>query len=496
MTEAAGGLVRVFVNGQAMSGGPLHGPLTRHARALGEAATAPRYRFWACRGEFPALEPVAAAGWNVPGELYLVDYAILREVFLPSEPPELELGVIELADGQGAMAMRLRDGVRTDTPQMREIPAGTGWRAYVRQLALANGGPVARAAGAPVRHDPGHRGFGSDNQAGVHPTLLQAIVAANSGHVRGYGDDPHTESLTAVIRQHFGDAARVYPVFSGTGANVVALAATAGRWRSVICTDCAHINTDEGAAVEQICGLKLSPVPAVAGKLMPGDVTWAAAQARSVHQARPAVLSISQCTELGTVYTPDEIAGLAGTAHGLGLAVHMDGTRLANACVALGLPMRALTTDVGVDIVSLGGTKAGMLAGDAVVVLNDAVAPGIEAARKGAAQLGSKLRFISAQFAALLADGLWRDIARNANERARQLRDLLRDIEGVRVVYPVDANSLFVQVPSPAAAMLAARYRCQEFPQAAAVRIMCAWDTTAPDVQDLAASLADALRAG
>jgi threonine aldolase len=497
MTEAAGGLVRIFVNGQAMSGGPLHGPLAEHGRSLGEAATAPRYRFWACRGEFPALEPVSGAGWNVPGELYLVDYTVLRDIFLPREPPELELGVIELADGQGAMAMRLRDGIRTDSPQLREIPAGTGWRTYLsRGAPHANGGPRPGATDVPVRHEPDRRGFGSDNQAGIHPRLLAAIAAANSGHVRGYGDDPYTESLATTIRRHFGDTARVYPVFSGTGANAVALAASAGRWQSVICTDCAHINTDEGAAVEQISGLKLAAVPAVAGKLTPEDVTRVVAHTRSVHQARPAVLSLSQCTELGTVYTQDETAALTRTAHELGLAVHMDGARLANACVALDLPMRALTADAGVDLVSFGGTKTGMLAGDAVVVLNGAAAPRVEAARKGSAQLGSKLRFISAQLEALLIRDLWRDLARNGNERARQLRDLLCHIEGVRVVYPVEANSVFVQVPERAAAMLAARYHCQEFPQAAAVRIMCAWDTTAQDVQELAAALHEAFRNG
>lgn len=495
MTEAANGLVQIFVNGQALSGGPLHRPLAEHARSLGEVTTAPRYRFWACRGEFPALEPVTEAGWGVPGELYLVDYAVLRDIFLPREPPELELGVIELADGRGAMAMRLRDGIRTDTPQMREIPAGTGWRAYMSELVETYGGLGTSAAGASVRHDPGHRGFGSDNQAGIHPALLTAIAAANSGHVRGYGDDPYTEALAGTIRRHFGGTAGFFPVLSGTGANVVALAASAGRWRSVICTDCAHINTDESAAVEQICGLKLSAVPTLAGKLTSADVTRLVADARSVHQARPAVLSLSQCTELGTVYTPDETAALTKTAHELGLVVHLDGTRLANACVALGLPMRALTTDVGVDLLSFGGTKSGMLAGDAVLVLNEAAAPDIEAARKGSAQLCSKLRFISAQFDALLSGSLWEDLARNANDRARQLHDLLCDIEGVRVVYPVEANSLFVQVPERAAAMLAGRYRCLEFPQAAAVRIMCAWDTTVQDVQELVAALDDTLRA-
>jgi threonine aldolase len=508
MTELHAGRVRIFVNGQAMSGGSLHGPLAQHGHSLGEARTAPRYRFWACRGEFPALEPLgpadAAAGWSVPGELYLVDYEVLRDLFLPAEPPELELGVVELMDGPGALSMRLRDGIRTDSSQMEEIQPGTGWRKYLAATASAastrgRGASVGGASGAgaaSAAQAADHRGFGSDNQAGIHPRLLAAIAAANSGHVRGYGDDPYTESLGAAIRSRFGEAARVYPVFSGTGANVVALAASAGRWQSVICTDCAHINTDEGAAVEQMTGLKMAAVPAVAGKLTPDDVRRVTAAARSVHQAAPAVLSLTQCTELGTVYTPEETAALARTAHDLGLMVHVDGTRLANACVTLGLPMRALTTDVGVDLVSLGGTKSGMLAGDAVVVLNQSAAPRLEAARKGSAQLGSKLRFISAQLAALLADGTWQEIAANANERARQLSDLLSNTEGVRVLFPVQANSVFVQIPERAAAMLTARYRCQEFPQAAAIRIMCSWDTTAQDVTELATALGKTLADG
>lgn len=502
MTELPTGRVRVFVNGQAMSGGSLHGPLAEHGHSLGEARTAPRYRFWACRGEFPALEPLgpadAAAGWSVPGELYLVDYGVLRDLFLPAEPPELELGVVELMDGPGALSMRLRDGVRTDSPHMEEIEPGTGWRKYLAATASAASAPGRGTAcgGTSAASAADHRGFGSDNQAGIHPRLLAAIAAANSGHVRGYGDDPYTQSLGASIRSCFGEAARVYPVFSGTGANVVALAASAGRWQSVICTDCAHINTDEGAAVEQMTGLKIAAVPAVAGKLTPDDVRRVTEAARSVHQAAPAVLSLTQCTELGTVYTPEETAALARTAHDLGLVVHVDGTRLANACVTLGLPMRALTTDAGVDLVSLGGTKSGMLAGDAVVVLNESAAPRLEAARKGSAQLGSKLRFISAQLAALLADDTWQEIAANANERARQLSDLLSDTEGVRVLFPVQANSVFVQVPERAVAMLTARYRCQEFPQAAAIRIMCSWDTTAQDVTELATALAKTLADG
>jgi threonine aldolase len=269
-----------------------------------------------------------------------------------------------------------------------------------------------------VLHDTDARGFASDNQAGIHPEVLAAITAANGGHQIAYGDDAYTARLQEVIRARFGERAEAYPVFNGSGANVIGLQAMCDRWSAVICAESAHINVDEAGAPEKVAGLKLLPVPTPDGKLTPELIDTQAHGFGVVHHAQPRAVSLTQVTEVGTVYTAEELEAICAHAHGLGMVVHMDGARIANAAAGLGVPMRAITADVGVDVLSFGGTKNGLLLGEAVVVLNPGAVRGLAYLRKAGTQLTSKMRFVSAQLIALLDGDLWLRNARHANAMA------------------------------------------------------------------------------
>lgn len=345
---------------------------------------------------------------------------------------------------------------------------------------------------------PEHRlSFASDNHAGAHPDVIAALLAANDGHQPNYGGDKYTERLQEVVRAEFGDEAHAYPVFNGTAANVVALQAMQPAWGAVICSDCAHVNTAESVAPERVGGMKLLPVPSHHGKISPSDIEKYAQVIDIVHQAQPAVVSLTQATEVGTVYTPEEVCAIGELAHRLGMRVHMDGARLSNAAASLGVSLRALTTDAGIDVVSFGGTKNGLLFGDAVIVLNPSAAPGIEYVRKMDMQLASKLRFLSSQLIALLEDDLWRRLANHANQMAALLRSKVDGIAGVALSHPTDANAVFAVLPN------AARHRLHEVadfqdwdPATGEVRWMCAFDTTPADVECFARHIADALALG
>ena len=300
---------------------------------------------------------------------------------------------------------------------------------------------------AQRRHDPDVRSFASDNYAGVHPEVLAAIALANGGHQVAYGDDAYTENLQNVIRDHFGESAEVFPVFNGTGANVVALQAVTDRWGAVVCAETAHINVDECGAPERMGGLKLLTVPTADGKLTPELIDRQAWGWADEHRAMPQVVSITQSTELGTLYTVDEIRVICEHAHARNMTVHVDGSRIANAAVALDMPMRAFTSDVGVDILSLGGTKNGALLGEAVVVLDQNTASHMKHLRKLSMQLHSKMRFVAVQLEALLAKDLWLRNARHANEMAQRLAQGVGAVDGVRVLYPVQANAVFARLP-------------------------------------------------
>ncbi|MCD1145228.1 beta-eliminating lyase-related protein [Kocuria sp. LUK] len=341
-----------------------------------------------------------------------------------------------------------------------------------------------------TRHDPARRGFGSDNHAGVHPAVLEALAAANGGHVGAYGADPYTEALRDVARRHFGAQAECHPVFNGTGANVVALAAMTDRWDAVVCTESAHVHVDECGAPEKLAGVKLLPVPSPDGKLTPELVDRRAHGFGVEHHAQPRAITVSQSTELGTVYTPDQLRALCEHAHGLGLSVHLDGARLANAAAALGVPLRALTTDAGVDVVSWGGTKNGALGAEAVVVLDPAAVRQPRFVRKLSAQLASKMRFVSAQLLALHEGELWRESAAHANAAARRLADGLAAVPGVRITQAVEANAVFAVLPAGSAERLQRRWPFHVWDGTTGeVRLMCSWDTAAEDVDAFVAAL-------
>jgi threonine aldolase len=345
-------------------------------------------------------------------------------------------------------------------------------------------------------HDSSARGFNSDNCAGVHPEILAAIGAANGGHQPSYGGDIYTAHLQEVFQAHFGERAEAYPVFNGTGANVLGLRAMTELWSGVICAESAHLNMDEGGAPERVGGLKLLPVPATDGKLTPELIDRQAKGWGDEHRVQPRVVSITQSTELGTVYTAAEIAAIAAHAHELGMFVHVDGTRLANAAASLDLPFRAFTTDAGVDVLSFGGTKNGLLFGEAVLVLNPDAVRGMKFLRKSAMQLASKMRFVSAQFIALLEGDLWLRSAGHANAMAARLHEAIRDLPGVEMTRVPQANEVFARLDPAVADRFGKRYRFETWDEATGeVRWVCSFDTTEADVDAFAAALAEELRA-
>jgi threonine aldolase len=330
----------------------------------------------------------------------------------------------------------------------------------------------------------------SDNWAGAHPEVLDALIAANSGEEMSYGRDQYTTRLQQIIKSEFGASAEAFPVFNGTGANVVALQSMQPTWGGVICAHTAHINTDEGGAPERVAGLKMLPARTDDGKLTCAHIAQLAHNFGDVHHAQPSVVSITQSTELGTIYTPDEIADISALAHHHEMAVHLDGARLANAAAALSLPLRALTTDVGVDVISLGGTKNGLLFGELVVVLDPARSAGINYIRKYTMQLASKMRFISAQFIALFEGGLWLDGALHANAQAALLRKLVEDIPGLTVTQPTQANAVFAILPPEIEEEVRRIADFQTWnPATGEVRWMCSHETSEATVHGFAAAL-------
>lgn len=326
--------------------------------------------------------------------------------------------------------------------------------------------------------------FTSDNCAGAHPEVLDALVRANVGQEVSYGADGHTRRLSDLVRDLFGPAATVYPVFNGTGANVVALQAMQPLWGATICSTGAHINTDEGGAPERVAGLKLVPVACLDGKLAPDAIESVATFVGNEHHAQPTTVSLTQSTEVGTVYTQSELAALVDFSHARGMHVHMDGARLANAAAALDLPLRALTTDIGVDVVSFGGTKNGLLFGELVIVLNPRFDEGMRYVRKFNMQLASKMRFVSAQFIALLEGDLWLRSASRANSMAARLRSRLEDLAPVDFTRPTQVNAVFATIPPEVERSLRNVARFQTWtPSTNEVRWMCSHDTTESEVE-------------
>ena len=339
------------------------------------------------------------------------------------------------------------------------------------------------------------RSFASDNNASVHPAVLAAIAAANRGHVVGYGDDAYTAAAVRKIRQHFGSDVEAFFVFNGTAANVLGLKALTESYHAVLCTDCAHIYTDECGAPERFTGCKLIALPAPNGKLTVAAAGHAYHGIGDEHHVQPRGISITQATELGTVYQPQEIKALARFAHSRGMFLHMDGARIANAAVSLRQNLRQATRDLGVDVLSFGGTKNGIMGGEAIVFFDAKLARNFKFVRKQGMQLASKMRFIAAQFEALLSHDLWKKNAAQSNQMAQLLEKRLRKMSKVKIVYPVEANGVFVQVPRPAVAKLKKRYFFYVWnEETSVVRWMCSFDTTKEDVEKFADFVAETLR--
>lgn len=339
-------------------------------------------------------------------------------------------------------------------------------------------------------HDASVRAFASDNYSGVHPEVMAALAEANDGHQVAYGEDVYTERLQEVMSDLFGKEVAVFPVFNGTGANVTALQSLLPRWGAVVCAQTAHINCDEGGAPERVGGMKLLAVPTENGKLTPELIDKEAWGFGDEHRAQPLAVSITQTTELGTCYTPAEVKAICDHAHSKGMKVHMDGARLANAAAYLNVPVREFTSDAGVDILSFGGTKNGIIFGEVIVALNPEAADGLIYLRKLNMQLSSKMRFISAQVLALLTDELWLKSARHSNAMAAKLRAAVDQIPGVVPTQRTQANGIFAVLPEGVADRLRSKFRFYDWDEAAReVRWMCSFDTTEEDIDAFAAAI-------
>ncbi|WP_241564562.1 threonine aldolase family protein [Nonomuraea polychroma] len=329
------------------------------------------------------------------------------------------------------------------------------------------------------------KSFASDNHAGVHPDIMEAIAAANHGDAPAYGGDRWTSDFEDKIKEVFGPGAEGFAVFNGAGANMVGLALMLGRFDAIICPDSAHIATHEAGAAERLLGVKLMTVPTEQGKLSPADIRSRLGGIGNPHVSQPTVVSISQATELGTCYSPEEIADLAEAAHAAGLRLHVDGARLANAAAYFDCELRTITTDVGVDVFSFGGTKNGALAAEAVVVLDPSLTDAVPFLRRQSLQLASKMRFVSAQLSALLTNDLWRRNAAHANRMAMRLADGIADVPGVSLAQPVQSNAVFAALPPAITEALRRRYLFHPWDEAATVvRWMTAFDTTPEHVDD------------
>lgn len=336
------------------------------------------------------------------------------------------------------------------------------------------------------------RGFASDNASGAHPAVLASMADASAGHVHAYGDDPWTERALALVQDHFGTGAEAYFVFNGTGANVTSLQAMMRTFEAVICPTTAHINSDECGAPERFTGGKLIGVPTPDGKLTPELVERAIRGVGSEHASQPRVVSITQSSEYGTVYRREEITAIEAVCRAHGLRLHVDGARLSNAAASLGCTLGEACA--GADVVSFGATKNGAVLAEAVVFLDPALASDFKYVRKQSAQLASKMRFVSAQFIALLEGDLWRENAAHANAMARLLADRVRGLPGVRITQPVDANEVFAVLPHDAIAPLQDEFDFYSWDERAdEVRWVCSWDTTEGDVRRFADGIASAL---
>jgi len=329
------------------------------------------------------------------------------------------------------------------------------------------------------------RSFASDNNAGVHPELIEAIKAANEGHVVAYGNDPFTARATRLFQKHFGRDVAVYFVFGGTGANVLGLKAITNSYEAIICADTAHVHVDECGAPEKFTGCKLLTVPTPDGKLRVEQIKPLLHGTGVEHHVQPRVISISQATEMGTVYTKKELKTLADFAHDHNLLLHVDGARLANAAVWLNASLKDITAGAGVDVLSFGGTKNGMMYGEAVVFFDKQRASDFKFIRKQGTHLPSKVRFISAQFEALLSGDLWRRSAMHSNRMAQLLGSELAKVPQIKLTQPVESNGVFAIIPPRFVPALQKKYFFYVWDEEISeVRLMASFDTTEDDIRD------------
>jgi threonine aldolase len=328
-----------------------------------------------------------------------------------------------------------------------------------------------------------NRGFASDNNSGIHPEILNSLSVANEGHAIGYGGDELTKMAIRRFKTEFGEKTDVYFVFNGTGANVLSLSTLTESFHSVICAETAHIQVDECGAPEKFTGCKLLPVEVNKGKITPEGISKYLHGFDFEHHSQPKVISISQVTELGTVYSVEELKAITTLAHQYGMVVHMDGARLANAAVSLNMPFRAFTVDAGIDVLSFGGTKNGMMMGESVLFFNPELSKNTKYIRKQSLQLYSKMRFVSAQFLAYFNNELWKRNATHSNKRARLLEEQVRTIPAIQLTQIVEANGVFAIVPSEIIPKLQEKYFFYMWDEKRSeVRWMTSFDTTEEDI--------------
>ncbi|MEN9445132.1 MAG: hypothetical protein RIS47_2023 [Bacteroidota bacterium] len=337
---------------------------------------------------------------------------------------------------------------------------------------------------------PHFKGFASDNNAAVHPAVLEALATANQGHAIAYGDDPYTLHAQALIRAEFTPEAEVFFVFLGTAANTLGLQAATQSYHAIICAETAHIQVDECGAPERFTQCKLLPVATNNGKITPEGVQQYLHGFGFEHHSQPRVISITQTTELGTLYTPAEIRALADLAHAHGMYLHIDGARIANAAAALGCSLREISSDCGADILSLGGTKNGMMYGEAIVFFRPELAQNFKYIRKQGMQLASKMRYISAQFQAMFTHELWRTNAQHANAMARELALQLQQIPEIQLSQTVQANGIFAIVPPEIIEPLRQKFFFYTWNETRnEVRWMTSWDTTTTEIDQFVAEI-------
>jgi threonine aldolase len=334
------------------------------------------------------------------------------------------------------------------------------------------------------------RGFASDNNSGISPEVLKKLSEINTGHVAGYGDDRYTEQAVKVIKEHFGSDAFPYFVFTGTAANVLSIAALVKPYHSVLCAATSHMQEDECGAPERFTGCKLIPVETSDGKLTPALLKKHLTGFGFEHHSQPGIISISQATELGTVYTVEEIRRMADFAHQYNMYFHIDGARLSNAAVSLGVDLKEMTADAGVDVLSFGGTKNGLMAAESVIFFSEEFTKEVKYIRKQSMHLASKMRYIAAQFIAYFEDDLWKRNALHANTMAQKLYNAVKDIPKVKVTQKVEANGVFAIIPEKVISRLQQEYFFYVWDEdTCEVRWMTSFDTTEEDITGFVARL-------